>query len=188
MNELMEDLKNAGSWGEMLEQFQVFLGSEKPVPPAVLRRALADDMFAHYLIVCRNHQPHLTSLFNDPRNRTYERPDDIEEKSSILLAAKAAKAFMKWGKAGFSQVDEETFEQRFSACESCEYLVQPPKKLIYKLVASKRSDQRVCSACGCVASRKARLSTESCPVAGRDNPSLNRWGQPMPAKDASAAN
>ncbi|HUZ23528.1 MAG TPA: hypothetical protein VMV07_07170 [Streptosporangiaceae bacterium] len=149
-----------------------------------------DKAFAFHLMNCRGNPELLDVLFSDPRNRQYE--DDRDEPpvpdepavagntpSSLALAWKAGQAAARWGAAGFSRVAPEVFEARFGACQRCEYLVEPPSRVVYKVKLRRESDPRVCAACGCVASRKAALPTESCPVPGGTDPSLNRWGEPM---------
>jgi len=167
------------------------LGLERPVPVAVMRRALVDRTFAFHLINSRGNAELLGVLFADPRNRRYEEEDDepppsaegravpANTQSSVALALKAGQAAVRWGAAGFRKVPPEVFETRFGACRRCEYLVEPADRVIYKVRLRKESDPRVCSACGCVAARKAALPTESCPVPHSDDPSLNRWGEPI---------
>ncbi len=98
--------------------------------------------------------------------------------SNGQLAAKAGKALFDWAKTGFAVLDQDAFEARFSACERCDRLSEPPENLAYALTRTKRSDPRVCGACGCTAARKARLASEQCPLTDPDNPALTRWGEP----------
>jgi hypothetical protein len=164
------------------------LGLDEPVPIAVMRRAIVDKTFAFYLKNCRGNPRLLEVLFADPRNERYAGeepageqpvPPDTGTRSSVALAWQAGQAAARWGAAGFARVAPEVFEARFDACRQCEYLVEPPDRIVYKVRLRKESDPRVCAACGCVASRKAALPTESCPVADRTDPSLNRWGEPL---------
>lgn len=178
IEELLE-VDETTSWEEVCKRFGEFLGLETAVQSGVLRRAMEDPLYAHDLITSRNTPGFLAVLLRDPQNNEYEPVRTADKKSTAELVAKASEAFFKWGKAGFSTVDDETFEQRWSACTSCEHLSEPPDQLAYKIIASKKSDRRVCNACGCVASRKAKLPTEKCPVASPVNPGMNRWGQPM---------
>lgn len=179
MLEMLEQHKNNESWEDIQAKFGDYLGIEEPVSRGVLRRAMEDSRFADYLITCRNRPKYLAALLNDPRNQEYEMLEPTIEKSNRQLAIEAAKALLKWGKAGFSQVDRATFERRFGACQACPHLVEPPNKLVYKVKLSPEADLRVCNACGCVAARKARLPTESCPVADPNQPGLNHWGEPL---------
>ncbi|NEQ34883.1 MAG: hypothetical protein F6K40_00580 [Okeania sp. SIO3I5] len=173
--------EEVSSWDEMCSVLGEYLGLERPISKAVLRRARQDDRFAGHLFTCRYHADLLKVLLADPRNEKYQLAEDVkhQQKSNLELIGKASAALLKWGKAGFARVDEATFESRFNICQACEYLIEPPDKLVYKITLSQKSDLRVCSACGCVAARKARLPTETCPVADPSNPSLNRWGDPI---------
>jgi hypothetical protein len=178
MLETLPELQGIESPEEMRAKFGDFLGLEGPAPRAVFRRALVDDHYARYLITSRHRPSLLAVLFKDPRNRQYEEPEAATERSSLELVVKAGGAMVQWSRTGFARVAAETFERRFAACQACEHLVAPPDKLVYKIRFAKASDPRVCNACGCVASRKAHLPTERCPVASADDPALNRWGEP----------
>jgi hypothetical protein len=173
--------QEVSTWDEMCSVLGEYLGLKQPISKAVLRRAREDDRFARHLFTCKYHPDLLKVLLSDPKNKSYEHPEDIkpEQRSNLQLIAKASKALLEWGKVGFTQVDQATFERRFDSCQACEYLIEPPDQLVYKITLSKKSDQRVCSACGCAAARKARIPTETCPVADSANPSLNRWGELM---------
>ncbi|MEO7179143.1 MAG: hypothetical protein ABIW83_09885, partial [Allosphingosinicella sp.] len=134
----------------------------------------------------------LQRLLRHPRNVEFEEvveggaaedaPAEAREQSTARLGAKAGLALYAWAKSGFAMLDQEAFEARFAACEGCDQLGPPPDKWMYKLTASKRGDPRVCGACGCVAARKARLASESCPLADPGDPALTRWGEPVRPK------
>ncbi|MFI9155452.1 hypothetical protein [Streptomyces sp. NPDC053367] len=179
------------------------LGLGQPVPVAVMRRALVDKTFLFHLANCRGHPDLLRVLFSDSANRRYEDDRDPDQEavngdsspvqqdpsaarytpSSPALAWKAGKAIARWGSTGFARVSPGVFEARFGACQRCEHLVDPPDRAVYKVRLRRQSDPRICSACGCVASRKASLPTEHCPVADEENPGLNRWGEAMQFDD-----
>ena len=117
----------------------------------------------------------------DARTAGYEPVPQAEEHSTIQLATRAAKAMIRWSKSGFTQVEPEVYEQRLSLCRQCPHLTEPPDKVIYKVTAVQQ-DNRVCGACGCSVARKARIPSESCPVADPSDPAVNRWGQPIIAE------
>jgi hypothetical protein len=181
MIQQLDALKNANSWDEMRGGLGDYLGLEGPVPSEVLNRAINDKLFAHNLMVCRNNRRYLDMLLRDPKNEAFRPPELVLDRGNMHLLGKAARAFVNWGKGGFAKVDEETFNQRFGACQVCPHLVEAPNRFLYKIKLSRDVDNRVCSACGCVAARKAKLPTERCPVADPNNLSVNRWGQPVAA-------
>lgn len=195
MDPTLEQLRNVSSMAEVQATFGDFLGLNAPVPAAVLRRAFADQYFRHNLILNRHRPDVLRRLFQHPGTAAFEEAEDpwpemaasdadaaasaLPSRSTAQLAAKAGRALFDWAKTGFSVLDQEAFEARFGACERCDMLVDPPGKLIYALTRAKRSDPRVCSACGCTAARKARLASEQCPLSDPSNAALSRWGEPM---------
>lgn len=175
----IKEITEAGTWDEMRHRLGAYLGTKEPIPSAMLNRAMNDDKFAYYLLTCRNQPQFLQALQADPRNKEFEPAATTTEKSTVQLAATAAKAMLRWSKSGFTQVEKDIYEQRLAACLRCPHLSEPPDKMVYKLTGSDTTDRRVCGACGCVAARKTKLPTERCPVADPENPMLNRWGQPM---------
>ena len=179
------------SLAEVRERFGSLLGLEEPMPLPVLRHALDDQYYRHNLLLCREWPHQLQMLLEHPKNAEYSDPlpseealradaeEEAAQRGNLELLAKAGSSFLAWGKSGFTRVDNETFERRFSACQGCDRLVEPPEKVLYKLTLSgDRIGSKICSACGCVASRKARLTTESCPLADPENPGFTRWGEP----------
>lgn len=175
---ILDELKSSTSWQETQARLGEFLGLDGPAPIAIVRRAMQEEQFCYYLITARNHPELLKFLLADPKNAKYDMAETAAGYTSAQLARKAAGALASWGRAGFSRVDDEVFEQRFGACLACEHLVDPPDRIVYKATVGAKSDKRVCAACGCVAARKARLTSESCPVAHREMPGMTRWGEP----------
>lgn len=184
-------------WDELRARFGGTLGLHDPVPGAVLRRAMADATFAHRLLVSRGSPGFLAALIEDPGNRAYEaadtaltgepgpRPSELpgavrtvaDTRPNTDLAKSAAAALVAWGKAGFTHVDAPEYAARRAACEACPHLAQAPDQLVYKVRARRNADMRVCNLCGCIAARKARLSSEMCPGADPADPTRSRWGQ-----------
>jgi len=100
-------------------------------------------------------------------------------KSNLELIGKATNAMLKWAKTGFSKVTDDVYEKRLTACQQCEFLSHPPNQLVYKLSLTKGENKSTCSSCGCVVSRKARLTSDTCPEVDPKNPGFNRWGEPQ---------
>jgi hypothetical protein len=197
MLDKLKQLEQSRSWDDVRLEFGKYLGLEGPAPSGVIRRAMEERMFAHYLVVCREHPSYLGKLLTDPKNKEYEdKAADAaapafpvaDDRSNLELVAKVSKSLFKWAKAGFARVDPAEFDKRFEACKSCSFLAAAPDKMVYKFKLKNETDMRVCNACGCVASRKARLATEVCPEAGPANRGFNRWGQPMPGNKKQEVN
>ena len=172
----LEHITRDASWDTMRQRLGEYLGIGE-VPASVLNRAISDDKFAFYLLSCRNQPAFLQALIDDKNTAGYEPVQQAHEHSTVQLASRATKAMIRWSKSGFTRVEPEVYEQRFNACLQCPHLVEPPDKMIYKMVGGRMQDNRVCGACGCNAARKARIPTEQCPVADPGNPAVNRWGQ-----------
>ena len=201
--ELLNNLTAAGSMPEIRRRFAEFLGLEEPLPDLVIHRALAERPFLHHLIICRGSPRFLQILIQDPKNAQYSHPpatvtetttsstplsDDAVDRDASgnwRLVAKAAGALARWGAAGIARVEPEVFERRWSACLACPHLVSPPELMVYKLsgaLSARQTDRRVCSACGCVAQRKAKLPTEHCPRPDPAQSGLNRWGEALSSR------
>jgi hypothetical protein len=179
------DIRPTDSFQDMCNRMGAFLGIEKQMPENAMRRAIQDQDFANNLITCRNAPGFLEVLLNDPGNEQYAMDAAGDSQlSNADLIQKAAGAFLRWGKAGFSVVDDKVLEARENACLACENLSKP-EKMLQKLVTSKPKEQIgkrtadcVCKLCGCSISKKIRLPSESCPALHPENRQLNRWSEP----------
>jgi hypothetical protein len=189
IQELIET-KETDSFDDLCLRLGDFLGIGKAVPLKVLLRAINDPAYANDLIVSRNMPGFLQPLFDDPQTAFYATHDvqgREQEKSNSELLSKAARAFIGWGKTGFSVVDQTTLERRENACLACPNLTAPEKAL-QKLAASRldagkigrRTGNKVCTLCGCNVSKKIRLPGEACPDNHPAEAGKNRWGEPQP--------
>jgi len=175
------DVKASDSFSEMCARMGAFLGMEEPLPENAMRRAIEDEEYANNLIACRDAPGFLKALINDPQNDSFAPKNDSVTNAQLI--GRATKAFVKWGKAGFSVVDQKVLESRENACLGCENLMKP-EKVLQKLMSSKSKDQIgkratdcTCKACGCVISKKIRIPTEACPVEDKNRPGFNKWGE-----------
>jgi hypothetical protein len=179
------DVSKSTPLPEMRERLGEVLGLDRPVPLPVLLRAIDDPGFAGDLITCRGSPAFLTALFDDRRTRAYAPAAEVADASPAKLAGKAALAFARWGKAGFSTVDPETLDRREQACLACPHLGDP-QSLLQKLVPTgavadrvgSRLGRKICTLCGCVATKKIRLPTEACPGEHPVRAGLTRWEEP----------
>lgn len=191
--QILEKMRESDSWEEVCERFGEYLGLDNPAPPEVVNRALKDDIFIHYLIVCRNYPDYLKKLLDDPKNKNflnsdeeligYAPKDEKKKLSNFDLVRRASHSLVKWAGTGFEPMNQQRYETRLDACRNCEHLVDPPKKLVYKIKLKSNSDMRICNECGCVAARKARLPTESCPVPHPFRPGFTKWNEPVQTMD-----
>jgi len=148
------------------------LRQPEALPEVLVQRAAADPLFLNTLVAQRDDPQALATLLEKtPRSL----PKWAGPPSTVLLM-RAAKALARWGRAGFREVDAETFERRRTACQQCPYLGSPGEQLVYKVMAD--GEKSLCGLCGCAINRKARLPTEECPVDHPTEPGLNRWGEP----------
>lgn len=174
MIEMMQDLLRLDSPREMRRELGLYLGTEQPVSLAVLRRAQRDDRFALHLVMSRGSRDLVQLHLDDPRNAQYAGGDDDEPRaegeaetrqfSNLELVGGAAGALFRWGRAGFRGLNETAAAARLEICHGCPHLVEAPDKFLYKVKLVKKSDQRICHKCGCVAAAKVRVATERCPI------------------------
>jgi len=179
------DIKPTDSFQDMCDRMTTFLGMKTRMPENAMRRAIDDPDFANDLITCRNAPDFLEALLGDPGNESYAITKTEAGISNIELLKKASGALLRWGKAGFSTVDDEVMEKRENACLGCEY-ISKPETALQKLVTSKSKEQIgkrvadcVCKLCGCSLGKKIRLPSEACPAVLPGNDALNRWSEPI---------
>ncbi|HEX8104898.1 MAG TPA: hypothetical protein VF533_19920 [Solirubrobacteraceae bacterium] len=173
---------------ELRARFGRVLGLDGPVPVAAFIRATKDESYFGYLLTSRNAPGFLEPLLNDPANERYE-PKTRPTASNSGLAGEAAKALVRWGRAGFSVADGETIRRREDACLRCPHLAEPTRRIQQILpsrpvadAVGRRTGDKVCSECGCQVAKKFRLPSEQCPVEDADRPGFTRWGEPVRAK------
>ena len=183
IHQFLDNLKDIDNWDEVRTRFGEMINLSGPAPTVVVNRAFADNKFAFYLMMTRESPGLQQQLLNDPRNLEFEEKDADKDFSNSELLVKASGAMLKWAKAGFTKVDDATYKKRMDACTGCPHLKQPSAKAVYKITGSKQS---ICGLCGCVASRKAKLPTESCPSEHPVNVSMTRWGEPLQKVKAEA--
>lgn len=182
---ILRGLEAAADTTAMRLQLAGMLGLDEPVVAEVLERARSDDRYAGYLLRSRGHPELLDMLLAAASGPAAGRsPPSADappsaELSNAELLKKAGGAVLKWASGGFQRLDPTILERRLAACAACPHLREPPDRLLYKVALSPRSDQRVCGACGCTASRKASLPGEACPVEDPDRPGRTRWREPL---------
>jgi hypothetical protein len=170
MTQMMQDLLVLDSQESMCRELGSLLGLDDPVPSKVLVRAQVDDRFAMHLAMSRGRPELLRLHLNDPKNDEFGLPPTAYREAPIPrftdreLLGKVASSLARWGSAGFKRLDPAVVESRLRACRACPNLSAPPDRLLYKVALVTTSDPRVCNACGCVASNKAKVATESCPL------------------------
>jgi hypothetical protein len=164
----IEKLKQIQHWDEIRARLGELANLGGPAPASVTRRALEDKPYGFYLLFARESPTLKRALLEDPRNAAYERA--AEETPSASLVGTAVKAFARWGASGFKRLDPTAYDARWQTCLACPNLAKAPDRLIYNGLTILTGDNRVCSACGCVAAKKAAIPTERCP--------LGKWPQP----------
>ncbi|HEX4726178.1 MAG TPA: hypothetical protein VH298_00175 [Jatrophihabitans sp.] len=177
-----------GSIDQQRAELAELLGLSEPVSADVLLSAVSDREYARNLLLCKDAPVMLNFLLaNPPQPGTpvgqpvAEPAEPGPEHSTAQLLTAASKSFWAWTKSGFAVVDEATYQRRYGTCLDCPDLVEPPRKRIYQIVgaADAADSSKVCSLCGCVASKKARLPHESCPAEHAELAGMTRWGEPM---------
>ena len=160
-------------------QLGLTLGLDEPVSVQVLEAALRDESYSHNLLAGRRNPVMLKYLLSHPPKSGAN--GGAPQLSNVELVRRAASALLRWGKVGFTVVDQPTLERRRAACLSCPHLADPPDKLLYKLTGTDEG-QKICDLCGCNVRKKIRLTSESCPGRHPEQEGLNRWGEPWTGK------
>ena len=171
------DIAGDVSIHDLCVRFGELLGTGVPVPEHVMRVALQDDLYAHYLLSCRDTPQFLAHLIANPPIRP-EIASSVDG-SVVTLLVRATHALWRWGRAGFETSDDVTFQRRYNACRTCPNRMDAPGDLSYRLVLAGSDDNSVCRACGCAVVRKARLASESCPEEHPTIPGMTRWEEPI---------
>lgn len=191
------------NWAEQRAELGRLLGLAGPVPDAVLRRALAEQVFVYHLFASAGRPEMLERFFQAPATLAYAEPTTSPaaspaeqasaptagqagqaDQGNLDLARTATKALAKWATSGFRRADPQVYERRLAACLGCDQLAEPPRSVLAKIAApgaGDRADGMVCGACGCFVTRKAGLATESCPLPDPADPARTRWGDPVEA-------
>jgi hypothetical protein len=99
--------------------------------------------------------------------------------SGPALAARAAKALVRWSATGFTVVDDATLQRRRAACARCPHQIEATRHpTLYGLIADSEHP-KVCGLCGCAIARKTKLTSEHCPAEDETRPGFTRWGEPV---------
>jgi hypothetical protein len=152
-------------------QLARILELDAPVSPEVLISAVQSDEYAHNLLICRRTPALLNTLLANPIRPQPQAQD--RDQSAFELMKQASHALARWGKVGFSIVDDEVLERRLRACLACPNLRTSRTATIYKLMKTRAS----CALCGCDVEKKARMSSEYCPDEDPEAKGRNRWEQ-----------
>lgn len=175
----LNELKELTDINEACMRFGEILGLSKPVPDSVLYAALDDDDYARNLLLSRRSSELMNMLMAQQANYIPKAQQKAKQSgySNLELIEKLGKSMWKWGLVGFSTVTEDIYDKRLAACRSCDQLEEAPDQLVYNFSLKKNEDKRTCKSCGCVVARKARLTTDTCPLEDTGNPGFNRWGE-----------
>jgi len=169
-NNEYKKIEELGTIEEKCVEFAKILGLSEPVSQKILLAAFQNTTYAHNLLACREDSELLGHLLKNPPKVTL--PEEEKIITNVEILKKLTKSLVQWGKTGFSTVSQETFLKRFNACLSCPNLKDPPKSVLYKVIGDK---EKICNLCGCAVSKKARLTSESCPDIHPDFNDLTRW-------------
>lgn len=175
----MKETNKAHSLEEQCVEMAAILGLGEPVSEQVLLSALANPVYAHNLLVCRNAPEFMQPLLKNP---PVIKAAEGDPPGTATLISNAARSLARWAATGFSTVSTETYERRLSACDACPDLNVPPPQqgALYKMMGAKVDERKVCRKCGCVVAVKARRNTDTCPAPDPQRPGFNRWQEPIP--------
>jgi hypothetical protein len=170
-----ESISHESSHEEFCKKLADDLGVS--IPDSAVQKAQRDPRYHYHLLAARDNPLWIKLLFDLAASESSEHSN--KEFSDLSLGFKLAKSAILWASIGFKQIDEGEFNKRWQACQSCPHLVPFPERLIYhlgrKILNHNDSDQRICALCGCLAYRKAQISTERCPGQHPFHEGLSRW-------------
>jgi hypothetical protein len=152
----------------------------EPLPLAAVVSAMRDPRYRRFLLRAKRAPRLLEELIrNAPfaEDTVAASAGEVPPHSAGKLALRAASSLLKWSIGGFRQLDEESYARRIAACRACPMLGEAPDSLAYRAATAGTQDGRICTACGCVAERKARLPHEKCPLPSPVDASKSRWGE-----------
>ncbi|MGN6253461.1 MAG: hypothetical protein ACTHO8_00505 [Solirubrobacterales bacterium] len=156
---------------EACERLGELLELEGPVSEEVAAAAATDQIYARNLLSTRDAPALLEHLLANP-------PEVREEPSTLALGGRLAQAMVRWGRTGFTVVDEETRQQRLAACAACPHQMEANRHPTLHRWLADGERPMVCGLCGCALARKTRLGSERCPDEDPDRPGFDRWGLP----------
>ena len=167
---------------EQCRQFGEILGLGEPVAESVLAAAIENPTYATNLLVCRGRPDLLTKLLSKPPRRR-----EAAEMTSGELMRKGVEALWRWGRTGFSVVEDAALQRRLAACETCPNLSSPPadKKLLYVLAGSLEASSR-CAGAAAASSPARRASRAIRPDPHPELAGVSRWSEPMVQTPAHA--
>lgn len=174
MDNLQEIMNDNDTLAGKCRQMGDLLGIAEPVAENVLLAALYDESYAHNLLVSRRDPEMLNLLLANPPTVSVPHPPSEKNKSSVELIGRMSEAVWKWAKTGFSTVDEQQMHKRLQACMACPNLSGKPDSLLYKALSGSQEDS-VCRLCGCIISKKTRLTSENCPDPHPLLQGVSRW-------------
>jgi hypothetical protein len=139
--------------------------------PDLTARVTEDPLLLHHLSVTRD-DPELFSLVLEAAGTGPAPPPEAR-----TLAVNALRSLGAWVSTGLRMVPPEERERRLGICSACPHGRKQQMKGLYRLL-SREPEELVCGLCGCIARRKAGLSSESCP--DRSAGEGGRWSRSTP--------
>lgn len=155
---------------EARERLGELLGLDRPVSEAVAAAAAADEAYARNLLATRDAPP--------LREHLLANPPEVDEASVVELGGRLAQAVVRWGRTGFTIVDDATRARRLAACADCPHRIAAQRHPTLHRWLADGERPYVCGLCGCSLARKTRLASESCPGEDPDHLGFDRWGNP----------
>ncbi len=104
---------------------------------------------------------------------------DADNAVDADIIKKLSGAVWGWAKTGFATVDDATQQQRLATCKRCPYFSNVPSSLWYRALTINNPNEKVCSLCGCIISKKILPVSESCPAPHPTRAGMTRWQEPI---------
>lgn len=150
------------------------LGIAKPLSTKALAAIAQDPLYAHHLMIAKDHSVFLEHLLNNPPDVAITDQEIKEETVTsdyTILVQRAVAAIARWAGSGFTITPDDVFKRRISACLHCNHRRQHGRN---EVSDDDVSDNEVCELCGCPIRRKAKMLSEKCPDRNRKQPN-GKW-------------
>jgi hypothetical protein len=153
------------------------LSKEELITPELLEAIFTNPSYLQRFEMLLETQANLQPLLEEIKENQKEFEDRAKQRTE--LARNALAAFWEWMRDGFGIVPPLQLERRIKACQACPYYDKTPSERIYQLLSKPGSSSAVCRKCGCLLSKKLKLTSSKCPAENPLISGFSMWNEPF---------